>query len=69
MKNWQPAESGCEERAIEITPRTCGFALNSAFTLYPGSPVPGMPLAPGFVFGQPPWTMKPLMIRWNAVLS
>ena len=29
-KNWLPAESGCAERAIEITPRTWDLALNSA---------------------------------------
>ena len=27
------------------------------------------PLAPALVFGQPPWTMKPLMMRWKAVPS
>jgi len=32
-KNWQPALSGFCERAIEITPRTCGLSLNSAAIL------------------------------------
>src|SRR5437016_11280543 len=31
MKNWLPAETGCYERAIETTPRTCERSLNSAF--------------------------------------
>ena len=33
MKNCEPAESGCWERAIERTPRTWGLALNSALIL------------------------------------
>ena len=41
MKNWLPAESGCAERAMERTPRTCGLALNSALSFQPGPPVPG----------------------------
>ncbi len=33
MKNWLPAESGSCERAIESTPRSCDFLLNSALIL------------------------------------
>src|SRR6266498_1793841 len=33
MKNWEPAESGSAERDIEMTPRTCLRALNSALIL------------------------------------
>lgn len=33
MKNWQPAESGSRLRAMERTPRTWGFWLNSALIL------------------------------------
>ena len=69
MKNWLPAESGWAERAMEMTPRTWDLALNSALILKPGPPVPGMPDSPFLVVGQPPWIMKPLMTRWNAVPS
>src|SRR5581483_6354109 len=32
MKNCDPAESGSFDRAIEMTPRTCDFLLNSALS-------------------------------------
>ncbi len=55
-KNWHEAESGLDERAIESTPLTCFFALNSAFSRRGPSPMP-LPC------GQPPWIMKPGITR------
>ena len=68
-KNWLPAEFGSWERAIERIPRSWWTSLNSASTFQPGPPVPQERRLSVFVFGSPPWIMKPGMTRWNFVPS
>ena len=65
MKNWDEAEFGSDERAIETIPRLWDVSLNSALTFLPLPPVPqGWAGSSAFlVFGSPPWIMKPGMTR------
>ena len=58
MKNWLPAESGSEDRAMPSVPFLKLASLNSAFTRQPGPPVP-LPC------GQPVWIMNPGITRWK----
>jgi hypothetical protein len=71
MKNCDPPLSGSCARAMDTIPRLWEVSLNSAFTVWPGPPVPcWLRGALGSrVFGSPPWIMKPGMTRWNVVPS
>src|SRR5205085_9290195 len=66
-KNCDEALFGSFERAIETIPRLCLIELNSAGTFFPDPPYPHFEVSGDFVFGSPPWIMKPGMTRWNFV--
>ena len=61
MKNWLLALFGSSARAMDMTPRRCGRALNSAGRLGSGESPEPVPV------GSPPWAMKPGMTRWKMV--
>src|SRR5512135_1854666 len=69
MKNCDPALSGCADLAMERMPLLWGLLLNSAFTVYPGPPVPCFDRSVSFEFGSPPWIMNLGMTRWKRVPS
>src|SRR5579883_1242571 len=66
MKNCEPALSGSSDLAMETTPLTWDFELNSAFMVYPGPPMPHLVLSGCLVFGSPPWITHPGTILWKS---